>query len=218
MQARDYVVIAAFSALWVVLAYLSAFTTVVSGFISFFLPVLLIFTTPLWFGKRAFIIGIVGGVLGKNFLVSGGPQNALGDLIFTVGVMMGVMYLVAPAELADMKRPIDWVVNIVLNEVLLFAVAGVLYINLLLGTFPANYNLLWTIVWTTVLSSIVLAIINCILLRTLTPVFKRAGLYSGKTPKKKEAPPTQPAVAGSASPTTGAPSSSSQGNQPPPSL
>lgn len=191
MQARDYVVIAAFSALWVVLAYLSSFTTVVSGFISFFLPVLLIFTIPVWFGKKGFIIGIVGGVLGKNFLVSGGPQNAVGDLIFTVGVMMGGMYLLHPAKMADMKRAVDWVINIVLNEVLLFAVAGVLFINILFGTFPPNYGLLWTIVWTTVLSSIVLAVINCILLRTLTPVFKRSGLYSGKMPKK-ETPPVPP--------------------------
>ena len=183
MQARDYVTIAAFSALWVVLAYLSAFTTVVSGFISFFLPVLLIFTVPVWFGKKGFAIGLIGGVLGKNFLVSGGLQNALGDLIFTVGVMMGGMYLLAPAGLADMKKATDWIINIVLNEVLLFAVAGVLYINLLLGTFPPDYGLLWTIVWTTVFSSVVLAIINCILLRTLTPVLKRSGLYSGKIAK-----------------------------------
>jgi len=183
LQARDYVTIAAFSALWVVLAYLSAFTTVVSGFISFFLPVLLIFTVPVWFGKRGFAIGLIGGVLGKNFLVSGGLPNALGDLVFTVGVMMGGMYLLAPAGLADMKKATDWIINIVLNEVLLFAVAGVLYINLLLGTFPPDYGLLWTIVWTTVLSSVVLAIINCILLRTLTPVLKRSGLYSGKIAK-----------------------------------
>lgn len=190
MQARDYVTIAAFSALWVVLAYLSAFTTVVSGFISFFLPVLLIFTVPVWFGKRGFAIGLIGGVLGKNFLVSGGPQNALGDLIFTVGVMMGGMYLLSPAGMADMKKGKDWVIAIVLQEVLLFAVAGVLYVNLLLGTFPPNYGLLWTIVWTTVLSSIVLAVINCILLRTLTPVFKRSGLFSGKMSKSESpAPP-----------------------------
>lgn len=189
MQARDYTTIAAFSALWVVLAYLSGFTTVVSGFISFFLPVILIFTVPLWFGKKGFAIGLIGGVLGKNFLVSGGPQNALGDLIFTVGVMMGGMYLLAPAGLAEMKRAVDWVINIVLTEVLLFAVAGILFVNLLLGTFPPNYELLWTIVWTTVLSSIVLAIINCILLRTLTPVFKRSGLYSGKVAKKSEPAP-----------------------------
>jgi len=195
LQARDYVTIAAFSALWVVLAYFSAFTTVVSGFISFFLPVLLIFTVPVWFGKKGFAIGLIGGVLGKNFLVSGGPQNALGDLIFTVGVMMGGMYLLAPAGLADMKKGTDWIINIVLNEVLLFAVAGVLYINLLLGTFPPDYGLLWTIVWTTVLSSVVLAIINCILLRTLTPVLKRAGLYSGKIAKAER---KQPEMAGAA--------------------
>ncbi|HEV2227284.1 MAG TPA: hypothetical protein VGR56_10840 [Nitrososphaerales archaeon] len=186
MEARDYVVIAAFSALWVVLAYLSGFTTVVSGFISFFLPVLLIFTVPLWFGKKGFAIGLIGGVLGKNFLVSGGPQNALGDLIFTVGVMMGGMYLLAPSGLADMKKATDWVINIVLNEVLLFAVAGILFVNLLLGTFPPNYGLLWTIVWTTVLSSLLLAVINCVLLRTLTPVFKRTGLYSGKMAKMEQ--------------------------------
>ncbi len=198
MQARDYTTIAAFSALWVVLAYLSGFTTVVSGFISFFLPVILIFTVPLWFGKKGFAIGLIGGVLGKNFLVSGGPQNALGDLIFTVGVMMGGMYLLAPAGLAEMKRAVDWVINIVLTEVLLFAVAGILFVNLLLGTFPPNYELLWTIVWTTVLSSIVLAIIDCILLRTLTPVFKRSGLYSGKVAKKSEPAP----AAATASPGT----------------
>lgn len=198
MQARDYVTIAAFSALWVVLAYLSGFTTVVSGFISFFLPVILIFTVPLWFGKKGFAIGLIGGVLGKNFLVSGGPQNALGDLIFTVGVMMGGMYLLAPGGLAEMKRAVDWVINIVLTEVLLFAVAGILYVNLLLGTFPPDYGLLWTIVWTTVLSSVVLAIIDCILLRTLTPVFKRSGLYSGKVAKKLAPAP----VAAMASPGT----------------
>ncbi len=200
MQARDYVTIAAFSALWVVLAYLSAFTTVVSGFISFFLPVLLIFTVPVWFGKKGFAIGLIGGVLGKNFLVSGGPQNALGDLIFTVGVMMGGMYLLAPAGLADMKKASDWIINIVLNEVLLFAVAGVLYINLLLGTFPPDYGLLWTIVWTTVLSSVVLAIINCILLRTLTPVLKRSGLYSGKMAKAEKKQPEMAGVAEQAEP------------------
>jgi len=183
------VTIAAFSALWVVLAYLSAFTTVVSGFISFFLPVLLIFTVPIWFGKRGLAIGLIGGVLGKNFLVSGGPQNALGDLIFTVGVMMGGIYLLSPAGLADMKKATDWVVYIVLQEVLLFAVAGILFVNLLLGTFPPNYGLLWTIVWTTVLSSIVLAIINGILLRTLTPVFRRSGLYSGKWKQGMPPPP-----------------------------
>ncbi len=192
MQARDYTVIAAFSALWVVLAYLSGFTTVVSGFISFFLPVLLIFTVPLWFGKRGFAIGLVGGVLGKNFLVSGGPQNALGDLIFTVGVMMGGMYLLAPRGLADMKRGVDYVISIVLNEILLFAVAGILYVNLLLGTFPPDYGLLWQITWTTVLSSIVLAIINCVLLRTVTPVLKRSGLYSGKMAKKAQTQPSAP--------------------------
>ncbi len=200
MQARDYVVIAAFSALWVVLAYLSAFTTVVSGFISFFLPVLLIFTTPLWFGRRAFLIGLVGGVLGKNFLVSGGPQNALGDLIFTVGIMMGVMYLASRPRMAEMKRPVDMVVFLVLSEVLLFAVAGVLQINMLLGTFPHNYGLLWTIVWTTVLSSIVLNVINIILLRTLTPVFKRSGLYSGKMLKKKEISTQAPTTPGTTPP------------------
>ena len=200
MQARDYVTIAAFSALWVVLAYLSAFTTVVSGFISFFLPVLLIFTVPLWFGKRGFAIGLIGGVLGKNFLVSGGPQNALGDLIFTVGVMMGGMYLLAPAGLADMKKATDWIISIVLNEVLLFAVAGVLFINLLLGTFPPDYGLLWTIVWTTVLSSVVLAIINCVLLRTLTPVLKRSGLYTGKMAKAERKKPEMAAAAGQAEP------------------
>lgn len=189
MEARDYVVIAAFSALWVVFAYLSGFTTVVSGFISFFLPVLLIFTVPLWFGKKGFAIGLIGGVLGKNFLVSGGPQNALGDLIFTVGVMMGGMYLLAPSGLADMKRAVDWVINIVLTEVLLFAVAGILFVNLLLGTFPPNYGLLWTIVWTTVLSSLLLAVINCVLLRTLTPVLKRSGLYSGKMAKMEQPAP-----------------------------
>ncbi|HEV2120552.1 MAG TPA: hypothetical protein VGS11_10700 [Candidatus Bathyarchaeia archaeon] len=201
MEARDYVVIAAFSALWVVLAYLSGFTTVVSGFISFFLPVLLIFTVPLWFGKRGFAIGLIGGVLGKNFLVSGGPQNAVGDLIFTVGVMMGGMYLLAPSGLADMKRARDWVINIVLNEVLLFAVAGILFVNLLLGTFPPNYGLLWTIVWTTVLSSLLLAVINCVLLRTLTPVFKRTGLYSGKMAKmeKPAASPSAPMATQTAS-------------------
>jgi hypothetical protein len=188
LQARDYVTIAAFSALWVVFAYLSAFTTVVSGFISFFLPVILIFTVPIWFGKKGFAIGLIGGVLGKNFLVSGGPQNAVGDLIFTVGVMMGGMYLLSPAGLADMKRATDWVIALILQEVLLFAVAGVLYVNLLLGTFPPNYGLLWTIVWTTVLSSVVLTIINCVLLRTLTPAFKRSGLYSGKTTTQTTAP------------------------------
>jgi hypothetical protein len=201
VEARDYVVIAAFSALWVVLAYLSGFTTVVSGFISFFLPVLLIFTVPIWFGKRGFAIGLIGGVLGKNFLVSGGPQNAVGDLIFTVGVMMGGMYLLAPSGLADMKRARDWVINIVLNEVLLFAVAGILFVNLLLGTFPPNYGLLWTIVWTTVLSSLLLAVINCVLLRTLTPVFKRTGLYSGKMAKMKKsaASPSAPMATQTAS-------------------
>jgi hypothetical protein len=176
----------------VVLAYLSAFTTVVSGFISFFLPVILIFTVPLWFGKRGFLIGLIGGVLGKNFLVAGGPQNAAGDLIFTVGVMMGGMYLLSPAGLADMKKATDWVIAIVLQEVLLFAVAGVLFVNLLLGTFPPNYGLLWTIVWTTVLSSIVLAVINCILLRTLTPLFKRSVLYSGKNAAATTKPTTAP--------------------------
>jgi hypothetical protein len=201
VEARDYVVIAAFSALWVVLAYLSGFTTVVSGFISFFLPVLLIFTVPIWFGKRGFAIGLIGGVLGKNFLVSGGPQNAVGDLIFTVGVMMGGMYFLAPSGLADMKRARDWVINIVLNEVLLFAVAGILFVNLLLGTFPPNYGLLWTIVWTTVLSSLLLAVINCVLLRTLTPVFKRTGLYSGKMAKMKKsaASPSAPMATQTAS-------------------
>lgn len=180
MEARDYVVIAAFSAVWVVLAYLSAFATVIPGFISFFLPVLLIFTVPVWFGKKGLIIGLIGGVLGKNFLVTGGPQNALGDLIFVVGVMMGGMYLLAPASLPDMKRSVDWVVNFVLNEVLLFAVAGVLFTIALLGVFPMDFGLIWTITWTTVLSSIPLAIINCVLLRTITPVLKRSGLYSGK--------------------------------------
>ena len=179
-QARDYVIVAAFSALWVVLSFLTAFATLVPGFISFFLPIFLIFTTPLWFGKKAFAIGIIGGVLGKNFLVSGGPQNALGDLIFVVGVMMGVMLLVAPKGLADMKRSIDWVISIVLSEVLLFAVAGILVTIALFGIIPLDANLIWTITWTTVFSSIPLVVINCILLRTITPVLKRSGLYSGK--------------------------------------
>ncbi len=56
MRARDIVTIAAFSALWVVLAYLSAFATLVPGFISFFLPVILIFTVPIWFGWRGLVI------------------------------------------------------------------------------------------------------------------------------------------------------------------
>jgi len=179
-QARDYVIVAAFSALWVVLAYLSAFATLVPGFISFFLPVLLIFTTPLWFGKKSLAIGIVGGVLGKNFLVGGGPPNALGDLIFVVGVMMSAMLVLAPRALAEMKRTIDWVVNIVLSEVLLFAVAGILLTISLFGIIPLDANLIWFITWTTVLSSIPLAVINCTLLRTITPVLKRSGLYSGK--------------------------------------
>jgi hypothetical protein len=187
VQARDYVIIAAFSALWVVLAYLSAFATIIPGFISFFLPVLLIFTVPVWFGKKGLVIGVIGGVLGKNFLVTGGPQNALGDLVFVVGIMMGGMYLLAPAKLADMRRAIDWVINLVLNEVLLFAVAGVLVTVALLGVFPFNWGLIWVITWTTVLSSIPLAIINCILLKTITPVLKRTGLYSGKVEKMKEA-------------------------------
>lgn len=181
MKATDYAIIAGFSALWVALAYLSAFATILPGFISFFLPVLLIFTTPIWFGKKAFAIGIIGGVLGKDLLVSGGPPNALGDLIFTVGVMMGVMYLVAPAALAQMKRARDWILNIVLNEVLLFAVFGVLYIDALFGVFPMNYSLMASVVVVTVLSSIPLAIINCVLLKTITPILRRLGLYSGKT-------------------------------------
>jgi uncharacterized membrane protein len=77
MEARDYVIIAAFSALWVVLAYLSAFATIIPGFISFSLPVLLIFTVPVWFGKKGLLIGLIGGVLGKNFLVTGGPRTRL---------------------------------------------------------------------------------------------------------------------------------------------
>jgi hypothetical protein len=115
--------------------------------------------------------------------------------------MMGGMYFLAPSGLADMKRARDWVINIVLNEVLLFAVAGILFVNLLLGTFPPNYGLLWTIVWTTVLSSLLLAVINCVLLRTLTPVFKRTGLYSGKMAKMKKsaASPSAPMATQTAS-------------------
>lgn len=179
-QARDYVVIAAFSALWVVLAYLSAFAQIVPGFISFFLPIFLIFTTPLWFGRKAFIIGIIGGVLGKNFLVVFSPPNALGDLLFVVGVMMGVTFLVAPKGLADMRRSVDWAINIVLSEVLLFAVAGIILVIALFGILPLSADLIWLITWTTVLSSIPLVVINCVLLRTITPVLKRSGLYSGK--------------------------------------
>jgi hypothetical protein len=179
-QARDVVIIAAFSALWVVLSFLSAFATIVPGFISFFLPIFLIFTTPLWFGRKAFVIGVIGGVLGKNFLVGGGPPNALGDLIFVVGVMMGVMLLVAPKGLAEMRRAVDWVINIVLSEVLLFAVAGIIVVIALFGILPLDANLIWLITWTTVVSSIPLVIINCVLLRTITPVLKRSGLYSGK--------------------------------------
>ncbi|MEM3031482.1 MAG: hypothetical protein QW756_01255 [Nitrososphaerota archaeon] len=180
MRARDIVTIAAFSALWIVLSYLSAFATLVPGFISFFLPVILIFTVPIWFGWRGLVIGIVGGVLGKNFLVAGGPQNALGDLIFVVGVMMGVMLAVAPARWADMKRAVDFVAFIILSEILLFSVAGVLLTVALLGVFPLDFNLIWAITWTTVLSSIPLTIIGAILLRTITPILKRTGLYSGK--------------------------------------
>jgi hypothetical protein len=96
---------------------------------------------------------------------------------------MGGMYLLAPVGLADMKRAVDYAVNFILNEVLLLAVAGILLTVALLGVFPMNFGLIWTITWTTVLSSIPLAIINCILLRTITPVLKRSGLYSGKQRK-----------------------------------
>jgi hypothetical protein len=94
--------------------------------------------------------------------------------------MMGVTYLLTSARMAEMKRAVDWVTFFVLQEVLLFAVAGVLFTVALLGVFPMDFNLIWAITWTTVLSSIVLTLINCVLLRTITPVLKRSGLYSGK--------------------------------------
>jgi hypothetical protein len=75
---------------------------------------------------------------------------------------------------------VDFVAFVIVSEILLLAVAGVLLTVALLGVFPLDFGLIWAITWTTVLSSIPLTIIGAILLRTLTPILKRTGLYSGK--------------------------------------
>lgn len=180
MQARDYVTIAAFSALVVVLAYLSSFATIVPGFISFYLPLLVLWTVPIWFGKQGLTIGFIG-VAGKNLLVTGVPQSIVGEFIFSVVAIMGAIYFLSPPRFADMKKPLDAALYVIMCTVLGLLIVGVLYVNSLLGVFPPDIGLMWTIAWTSAISNIPIAIINVVLFRTITPVLKRSGLYSGKT-------------------------------------
>jgi uncharacterized membrane protein YhdT len=172
-KTNSYAAIAAFSIAWVVLAYLSKYTTGTVSGISFYLPIVLIFTVPLLFSRdRATVIGILGGVLGVNYLISGGFQGALVALVFTVGIMMFGMYYLAPKAMAEMKRPVDWFTNIILTVVLL--AIGETLANAV-GSSP-NLGSAWTAASATVLGGVILAVVNCIILRTLTPALRSSGL------------------------------------------
>ncbi len=174
MQKDNYAAVAAFSIIWVVLAYISKFTSGAVAGISFYLPILLIFTVPLLFGRnRALLIGALGGVIGVNYLISGGFQGALVSLVYTIGVMMGGMYYLAPKSMAKMRRPVDWFTNIVLTVALL-AVGETLAAAT--GAAP-NLGAAWSAVSGIVVGGAILAIVNCILLKTLVPAFETAGLY-----------------------------------------
>jgi hypothetical protein len=187
MQTKNYATIAAFSVLWIVLAYLSKSLSINS--IVFDLPILLIFTVPIWFGmqREGLVIGLIGAVLGKNFLVSGGAQGAIVDLVFTLGLMMGATYVAFPPSIAEMRKSEHWLRYIVTSEVLLtIGVAGTLVANALFAGSSPNYSTIGTQVEGTVIGGLLLLIINAVLLRTLTPSFKRDGIYAGKTEEKRE--------------------------------
>jgi hypothetical protein len=163
--------IAAFSIMWVVLAYLSKYSTGAVSGISFYLPILIIFTVPVVLGRdETIVIGLLGGALGVNYLVSGGFQGALSTLVFTVGIMMLGMYYLAPKSMAEMKRPVDWFANIVLTVVLLTVGETLAYAT---GAFP-DLTTAWSATSATVVGGIVLAIVNCLLLRFLTPAIRGA--------------------------------------------
>jgi hypothetical protein len=178
MQKNDYAAIAAFSIVWVVLAYLSKFTTGAVSGISFYLPIVLIFTVPLLFSRdRGVLIGLLGGVLGVNYLISGGFQGALVALVFTVGVMMFGMYYLAPKSMVEMKRPVDWFTNIVLTGVLL--AVGETLANAA-GASP-DLASAWSAAAPIVVGGIILSIVNCIILRTLAPSLRSSELGSAET-------------------------------------
>jgi hypothetical protein len=176
---NKYAAIAAFSIIWVVLAYLSKYTTGAVSGISFYLPILLIFTLPLIFSRdRALVVGLLGGVLGVNYLISGGFQGVLSTLVFTVGVMMLGMIYLAPKSMAEMKRPIDWFTNIILTVVLL--AVGETLANAA-GSSPSLANA-WSAASAVVVGGIVLAFVNCLILKFLIPAIK--GTESAPVPER----------------------------------
>src|SRR5579872_6601809 len=154
-RVNNYAAVAAISIIWVVLAYLSRYTTGAIAGISFYLPILLIFTVPLLFNRdKALLIGVLGGTLGVNYLISGGFDGALATLVFTVGIMMLGTYYLAPKSMAEMRRPADWFAYIVMTVVLL-AVG-----ETLAGAVGSSPNLVaaWNAATPTLVGGIILAI------------------------------------------------------------
>lgn len=162
-------------ALWVVLAIATSFTQPVPGFITVYLPLHVFGTFPVWFGIPGLIANLIGGWLSdiptKGFALS--PNG------FVAFVSSLLLYFMPGKGVSELKRPRDYVVWVPFS-----AAAGILILYLALFAYAAfgllPYNLiplLFAVTLPWVLVQVV--IVNTILMKALTPFFKRLGLYFG---------------------------------------